>query len=92
MQNAIDDGYFPVIQTYSTRDTPELIVKNHKKGFDKMYESFVKTTKIISSFYPNISIVPLSKKEFYNKVEYVAIGQLDGEYSDENTVIERTVI
>jgi len=92
VQNAIDDGYLPVIQTYSTKDTPELIVKNHKKGFDKMYEAFVKTTKIISNFYSNISIVPLTKKEFYNKVEYVAIGQLDGEYTDENTVIERTVV
>ena len=92
VQNAIDDGYFPVIQTYSTKDNPELIVKNHKKGFDKMYEHFVKTTKIISSFYPNISLEPLTRKEFSSKIEYVAIGQLEGEYVEgEDDIVSRIV-
>lgn len=90
--NAMDDGYVPVIQTYSKKDDPALIVKHHKDGFERMYEQFVKTTRIVSKFYDKVQLGTLSRKEFYDKIEYVAMGQIDGEYDEkENNFIERPV-
>jgi hypothetical protein len=90
--NALDDGYIPVIQTYSKKDDPSVIVKHHKDGFERMYEQFVKTARIMSKFYDKVQLSTLSRKEFYAKIEYVAMGQIDSEYdSDENNFIERPV-
>jgi hypothetical protein len=90
--NAMDDGYIPVIQTYSKKDDPASIVKHHKDGFERMYEQFVKTTRIVSKFYDKVQLGTLSRKEFYDKIEYVAMGQIDGEYDPgENDFIERPV-
>lgn len=90
--NALDDGYTPVIQTYSKKDDPSIIVKHHKDGFERMYEQFVKTARIMSKFYDKVQLSTLSRKEFYSKIEYVAIGQIDGEYDPkENNFIERPV-
>lgn len=91
--NAMDDGFVPVIQTYSTKDDPATILKNHKEGFERLYEQFVRTTRIMSNFYPSFNgDNVLSRKEFYDKIEYVAMGQLDGEYiAGEDDVITRPV-
>jgi hypothetical protein len=90
--NAMDNGYVPVIQTYSKKDDPALIIKHHKEGFEKMYEQFVKTSKIVNKFYDKIQLATLSRKEFYAKIEYIAMGQIDGEYDPgENEFIERPV-
>ncbi len=91
--NAMDDGFVPVIQTYSTKDNPSIILKNHKEGFERLYEQFVRTTRIMSRFYPSFNgDNVLSRKEFYDKIEYVAMGQLDGEYiAGEDDVITRPV-
>lgn len=90
--NAMDDGYIPVIQTYSKKDDPSMIVKHHKDGFERMYEQFIKTARIMSKFYDKVQLSTLSRKEFYDKIEYVAMGQIDGEYdSEENNFIERPV-
>lgn len=90
--NAMDDGYIPVIQTYSKKDDPSIIVKHHKDGFERMYEQFVKTARIMSKFYDKVQLATLSRKEFYAKIEYIAMGQIDGEYDpEENNFIERPV-
>ena len=90
--NAMDDGYVPVIQTYSKKDDPSLILKYHKDGFERMYEQFTKTARIMSKFYDKVQLGSLTRKEFYDKIEYIAIGQIDGEYDpDENEFIERPV-
>ncbi len=90
--NALDDGYTPVIQTYSKKDDPGLIIKNHKSGFDRMYEQFLKATRNVSKFYDQVTFKELSKKEFLAKLEYVAMGQIDEEYiSGENDFINRPV-
>jgi len=90
--NALDNGYVPLIQTYSKKDDPALILKNHKSGFDRMYEQFLKTTRNVSKFYDQVSFKELSKKEFLAKLEYVAIGQIDGEYTaGDNDFINRIV-
>ena len=92
MLNAIDEGYVPVIQTYSTKDDPEKIIKNHKNGFEKMYEHYVKGTRIYSKLHKNVNIEPLTRKEFSSKIEYVAIGQLEGEYVEgEDDIVSRIV-
>jgi len=91
--NAMDDGFVPVIQTYSTKDNPSTILNNHKEGFERLYKQFVRTTEIMSKFYPSFNGKHvLSRKEFYDKIEYVAMGQLDGEYiAGEDDVITRPV-
>ena len=91
--NSMDDGYIPVIQTYSKKDDPSLIAKHHKDGFERMYEQFTKTARILSKFYDKVQLNTLSRKEFYDKIEYIAIGQIDGEYTDgDNDFIVRPVI
>lgn len=90
--NALDDGYIPLIQTYSKKDDPSLIIKNHKNGFDRMYEQFLKTTRNVSKFYDQVSFKELSKKEFLAKLVYVGIGQIHGEYTEsENDFVNRPV-
>ena len=57
-----------------------------------MYEQFVKTARIMSKFYDKVQLGSLTRKEFYDKIEYVAMGQIDSEYTPgENEFIERPV-
>ena len=88
--NALDDGYKPVFQTYSKEDDPAKIIKNDRDGFNRIYEQFETASRVMSKFYPNVTLTPISKEEFLSKIEYVAMGQIDGEYTvGENDFINR---
>ena len=42
--------------------------------------------------FKHIQLGSLTRKEFYDKIEYIAMGQIDGEYDPgENEFIERPV-
>ena len=57
-----------------------------------MYEQFLKTTRNVSKFYDKVSFKELSKKEFLDKLVYVGIGQIHGEYTEtENDFVNRIV-
>jgi len=46
----------------------------------------------MSKFYDKVQLGSLTRKEFYDKIEYVAMGQIDSEYTPgENEFIERPV-
>jgi hypothetical protein len=46
----------------------------------------------MSKFYDKVQLGSLTRKEFYDKIEYIAMGQIDGEYDPgENEFIERPV-
>tara|TARA_Y100001963_G_C6734928_1_gene425890 strand:+ start:104 stop:1165 length:1062 start_codon:yes stop_codon:yes gene_type:complete len=88
--NALDEGYKPVVQTYSKEDDPTKIIKNDRNGWKRLYEQFEKASRIMSTFYPNVTLEPISEEEFISKLEYVAMGQIDGEYTvGENDFINR---
>tara|TARA_Y100001973_G_C5155054_1_gene310245 strand:- start:143 stop:1210 length:1068 start_codon:yes stop_codon:yes gene_type:complete len=87
---AKDNPRKPVFMTYSGKDDAELIKKNHYNYIERMYQTHLKHLKTIPAFYP-ISITPLTKREFLDKIEVVAIGQIEGEY-DECDFVNRSVL
>jgi hypothetical protein len=42
-------------------------------------------------FYENVNLTVMSQQKFKNVIEYKAVGQIFGEYTDESPVIERYI-
>ena len=81
----------PVFITYSKKDNAKKIIKHHEGGFYRIYEQFSRSVKTINMFYENVNLTVMSQQKFKKYIEYKALGQIFGEYTDESPVVERYI-
>ena len=75
--SALQKGYIPLFITYSGKDDAGKIVSNECGYFDKMYEVYQRHMNSVTIFH-GIAFPLLSKKEFFSKLQHVAVVQIKG--------------